>query len=65
LSDYRKHITKTNISNIEKNSSLVATENYCKWNRSILAFTPFLSGMTACSMHLKTTESPRPPCHNL
>jgi len=24
--------------------------------KNILAFTPFLSGMTACSMHIKTTR---------
>jgi len=35
---------------------LVSTENYCKWNRNILASTPFLFGMTACSMHIKTTR---------
>jgi len=35
---------------------LVATENYCKWNRNILSSTPFLSGMTARSMHIKTTR---------
>jgi len=51
---------------------LVATENYCKANRNILASTPFLSGMTAGSMHIKTTRVtsqnyclPSPPCHNL
>jgi len=35
---------------------LVATENYCQWNRNILASTPFLSGMSACSMHIKMTR---------
>jgi len=35
---------------------MVATENYCKWNRNILASTAFLSGMTACNMHIKTTH---------
>jgi len=35
---------------------LVATENYCKWNRNISASTTFPSGMTARSMHIKTTR---------
>jgi len=39
-----------------KISSLFATENYCKWNRNILSSTPFRSGMTACSMHIKKTR---------
>jgi len=56
VTDYRKYTTKTiKPSAIStKISALVATENYCKWNRNILASTPFLSGMTACSMHIKT-----------
>jgi len=58
LTDYRKYATKKiNPSAIStKISSLVAAENYCKWNRNILASTPFLSGMTACSSHIKTTR---------
>jgi len=74
LADYQKYTTKPiNPSAIStKISSLVATENYCEWNRNILASTPFLSGMTACSTHIKTTRVtsqnyrlPPPPCHNL
>jgi len=58
LTDYRKYTTKTiNPSAIStKICSLVSTENYYKWNRNIFASTPFLSGMTACSMHIKTTR---------
>jgi len=70
LTDYRKYSTKTinPLAISTKISSLVATENYCKWNRNILVSTPFLSGMTACSTvaciskrhvwHHKTTDSP-------
>jgi len=58
LTDYWKYATKTinSLAISTKISSLVATENYCKWNRNILVSTPFLSGMTACSMHIKTTR---------
>jgi len=58
LTDYRKYTTKTIIpfAVSTKIFSLVATENYCKWNRNILASTPFFSGMTACSMHIKVTR---------
>jgi len=58
LADYRKHTLKTinPLALSTKISSLVTTENYCKCNRNILASTPFLSGMTACSMHIKTTR---------
>jgi len=58
LTDYRKYATKTinPLAISTKVSSLVATENYCKWNRNILASTPFFSGMTACSMHIKTAR---------
>ena len=34
---------------------MVATENYCKWNKNILVSKPLFSGMTAYSMHIKTT----------
>ena len=56
LTDYRKYTTKTiNPSAIStKISSRVAAVNYCKWNRNILTSKPFLSGMTACGMHIKT-----------
>jgi len=58
LTDYRKYTTKTinPLTISTKVSSLAATENYCKWNRNILASTPVLSGITACSMHIKTTR---------
>jgi len=58
LIDYRKYTTKTinPLATSTKISSLVATENYCKWNRNILASTPLLSGVTACSMHIKMTH---------
>jgi len=58
LTDYRKYATKTinPIAISTKISSLVATENYCKWNRNILASTPLLSDMSACSTHIKTTR---------
>jgi len=58
LTGYRKHTTKAinPSATSTKISSLVSTENYCKWNKNILASTPFLSGMTACSMHIKTTH---------
>jgi len=58
LTDYRKDTAKTitPLAISTNISSLVATENYCKWNRNILASTPFLSGMTACSMHIKATR---------
>jgi len=58
LTDYRKYTTKTinPLAISTKISSLAATENYCKWNRNISASTPFHSGMTACSMHIKTTR---------
>jgi len=57
LTDYRKYTGKTinPLATSTKISSLVAAENYCKWNRNISASTPFLSGMTACSMHINTT----------
>jgi len=50
LTGYRKHTTKAinPSATSTKISSLVSTENYCKWNKNILASTPFLSGMTAC-----------------
>jgi len=58
LTDYWKYTTQTinPLANSTKISSLAATENYCKWNRNILASTPFLSGMTACCMHINTTR---------
>jgi len=58
LTDYRKYTTKTinPLAISTKISSLVATENYCKRNRNILTSTPMLSGMSACSMHIKTTR---------
>jgi len=58
LADYRKYTLKkiNPLAISTKISSLVATENYCKRNRNILASTPFLSDMTACSMHIKTTR---------
>jgi len=58
LTYYRKYTTKTinPLAISTKISSLVATENYCNRNRNILASTPLLSGMSACSMHIKTTR---------
>jgi len=58
LTDYQKYTTKTinPLATSTKISSLVATQYYWKWNRNILASTPFLSGMSACSMHTKTTR---------
>jgi len=58
LTDCRKYTTKTinPLAISTKISSLVATENYCKWLRNIFASTPFLSGMTTCSMDIKTTR---------
>jgi len=43
LTDYRKYTTKTihPLAVSTKISPLVATENHCKWNRNILASTPF------------------------
>jgi len=57
LTDYGKYTTKTinPLAISTKISSLVATENYCKWNKNILTSTPFLSGMSAYGMHIKTT----------
>jgi len=58
LTDCRKYTTKAikPLPISTKISSLFATENYCKWNRNILSSTPFLAGMSACSMHIKTTR---------
>jgi len=58
LTYYRIYTTKTidPLAISTKISSLVATENYYKWNRNVLASTPFLAGMSACSMHIKTTR---------
>jgi len=58
MTGYRKYTTKTinPLAISTKTSSFVATENYCKWNRNTVPSTPFLSGMTACSMHIKTTR---------
>jgi len=58
LADYQNYTTKTinPLAISTKVSSLATTENYSKWNRNILASTPFLSGMTACSTHIKTTH---------
>jgi len=58
MTDYRIYTTKTinPLATSTKISSLVATENYCKGNRNISASTPFLSGMTACGMHINTTR---------
>jgi len=58
LTGYRKYTAKTinPLAISTKIYSLVVTENYCKWNRNKAAFTPFRSGMTACSMHIYTTR---------
>jgi len=58
LTGYRKYTAKTinPLAISTKIYSLVVTENYCKWNRNLSAFTPFLSGMSACSMHINTTR---------
>jgi len=43
MTDYRKYTTKTvnPLAISTKISSLVAIENYCKWNRNILTSTPY------------------------
>jgi len=57
LTGYRKYAAKTinPLAISTKMYSLVVTEIYCNWNRNISASTPFLSGMTAGSMHINTT----------